>query len=237
MTEVGQQLGNTLTLGFTAPSALQNGERIYLKIPRDQMIVGTSGTIACRTRTGSLSFSTVDCTLDSASNSTYNIVHMPAPCTTFCSAGTVYSIELSGIRNPEWIIPSQTRSIEIQTMTSDLLWLKDRRLTGIFTTPDLVEGPLSTRGISKTNNIVNSNIEMTLTLKLYNRIQPNGFIRVFFPQGGFYNPKTGSITCTDASAPSLSLTCSSVLYTDIIKGIQYINIQGRCPLATSCIAS
>jgi hypothetical protein len=201
------------------------------------MIVGTSGTIACRTKTGSLAFSTVDCTLDSVSNSNYNIIHMPVPCTTFCSAGTVYSIEISGIRNPEWIITTQTRSIEIQTMTSDLLWLKDRRLTAIFTTPNLVEGPISTRSISKTNNIVNSNIEMTLTLKLYNRIQPNGFIRVFFPQGGFYNPKTGTITCTDASAPALTLTCSSVLYTDIIKGIQYITIQGRCPLATSCIAS
>jgi hypothetical protein len=122
-------------------------------------------------------------------------------------------------------------------MTSDLLWLKDRKLVSIFTTPDLVEGPLSNLGISKTNNIVNSNIEMTLTLKIYNRIPPNGLIRVFFPQGGFYNPKTGSVTCTDTSAPSLTLTCTSVLYTDIIKGIQYISILGRCPLATSCIAS
>jgi|LauGreDrversion4_2_1035121.scaffolds.fasta_scaffold06835_4 hypothetical protein len=126
------------------------------------MILGTSGTVTCKTRTGTLPLASTDCTLDTASNSSYIIIHMPVPCTSFCSPGTLYTLEISGLRNPEWIMIPITRSIEIQVMTNDLLWIKDRILARIFTAPDLVEGALSTRSISKTNNVVNSNIEMTI---------------------------------------------------------------------------
>lgn len=80
---------------------------------------------------------------------------MASPCPIFCAAGSTYTVELSGVRNPEWIAPSITRSIEVQTMTSDLLWLKDRRITQIFTTPSLTEGIISSRTITKNNNVVN----------------------------------------------------------------------------------
>lgn len=121
-------------------------------------------------------------------------------------------------------------------MTSDLLWIKDRRLTGILTSPDLVEGPITTRSISKTSNMVNSPIDMTVNFKPYNRIPVNGIIRVFMPQKGFYNPKAGTVQCSDSTASSLTLTCTSSIYTDTSKGIEYIQIQGRCPTLTSCIA-
>lgn len=153
--EVGQQTGNSLTLNFMAPSPVQNGERIYLKIPYEQFIVGSTGTVSCKARAGTLALSAVTCTLDTTSNTTYFIVHFPAPCSIVCSAGSVYTIELTGIKNAEWITVPLTRSIEIQTMTSDLLWIKDRRLTSIFTTPELVEGPITTRSITKANNVVN----------------------------------------------------------------------------------
>ena len=96
-----------------APSPVQNGERIYLKIPYEQLIVGSTGTVSCRARTGTLDFSNVVCTLDTASNTTYFIVHFPAPCTIICSAGSVYTIEMTGIKNPEWITAPLSRSIEI----------------------------------------------------------------------------------------------------------------------------
>jgi hypothetical protein len=110
-----------------------------------------SSTLACKIRTGSLVLTTTTCVLDVASNSSYFIVTMHPPCSTTCSSGTVYTIELSGVQNPEWINSPITKSIEIQTMSSDLLWIKDRKTVSIFITPDLIEGTIATRSISKTN--------------------------------------------------------------------------------------
>jgi hypothetical protein len=108
-------------------------------------------TFACKIRTGSIALSTTTCTLDKISNSSYFIVTMKAPCTTTCSSGTVYTIELSGVQNPEWINTGITKSIEIQTMSNDFLWIKDRKTVTIFTTPELIEGPITSRSISKIN--------------------------------------------------------------------------------------
>jgi hypothetical protein len=92
-----------------------------------------------------------DCTLDISTNATYFIVSLAAPCLTTCSGSTPYQIEISGVKNPDWIVSPITKSIEIQTMSPDLLWIKDRKLTGVFTSPSLVEGVITDKGITKVN--------------------------------------------------------------------------------------
>lgn len=76
---------------------------------------------------------------------------LAAPCSNTCSGGTSYQIELSGVKNPDWIVSPVTRSIEILTMSSDLLWIKDRKLVGVFTSPSLVEGVIIDKSITKVN--------------------------------------------------------------------------------------
>jgi len=36
-------------------------------------------------------------------------------------------------------------------MSADLLWIKDRKLIGVFTSPSLVEGIITDKGITKVN--------------------------------------------------------------------------------------
>jgi len=95
--------------------------------------------------------SATDCTLDITTNTTYFIVSLPSPCTISCSGGTSYQIEISGVKNPDWIVSPVTKSIEIYTMSVDLLWIKDRKLNGVFTSPSLVEGIITDKGITKVN--------------------------------------------------------------------------------------
>jgi len=74
-----------------------------------------------------------DCTLDIITNATYFLVSLGVPCITSCSGGTSYQIEISGVKNPDWIVSPVSKSIEVQTMSADLLWIKDRKLIGVFT--------------------------------------------------------------------------------------------------------
>ncbi len=86
---------------------------------------------------------------------TYFIVTLNAPCSATCPGGTSYQIEISGVKNPDWIVSPLSKSIEIYTMTTDLLWIKDRKLVGVFTSPTLIEGVITDKSISKINQIVN----------------------------------------------------------------------------------
>jgi hypothetical protein len=80
---------------------------------------------------------------------------MIAPCPSGCSASSVFSVIVTGVKNPPYRMPTQTKSIEIQTMTSDLQWIKDKRTTLIFTTPDLTLGAISGASLTKLYGIIN----------------------------------------------------------------------------------
>jgi hypothetical protein len=99
-------------------------------------------------------------------------------------------------------------------MSSDLLWIKDRKLSGIFTTPSLVEGTMLQKSISKVYQVVNQATEFTISFTTFTQLTANGIIRFYLPAYGFYNPKTGSVQCTDLNNANSSITCTSVLFTD-----------------------
>ena len=189
-----------------------------------------ASTFSCKTKSGTNTLDTAVCNLDTTSIPLYFIVTMVAPCKVTCAGGTPYTVQFSGVKNPEWI-GTITKSIEIQTMTSDLLWIKDRKISGVITTPELTEGVISDGQITKVGSIVNQPTDLTIEFTTVNKITANGIIRVFLPSSGFYLPKTGAIACTDIISAGSGITCKSSLYADQTKGIQYIEINGKCPTA------
>ena len=68
------------------------------------MLIGAAGAVTCKTRTATNALTATSCTLDTTTNLNYFIVHMPVPCPISCPPATSYTVELSGVRNPEWIM-------------------------------------------------------------------------------------------------------------------------------------
>jgi hypothetical protein len=92
----------------------------------------------------------------------------------------------AGVINPPWIKPDITSSVQIQTMTSDLLWIRDQILTGVLVTPELTEGLITDYSIAKGNPIVNEQTDLTVKFTTLNNIPENGIIAVILPRYSFY---------------------------------------------------
>lgn len=82
-------------------------------------------------------------------------------------------------------------------MTSDLVYIIDKKTTLNYATPDLVEASLTATTIQKNYGIVGASTEYIVGFTLTNTIPANGIIRVYFPPSSAYNPSTGSIQCID----------------------------------------
>lgn len=118
-------------------------------------------------------------------------------------------------------------------MTSDLLWIKDRKITNLYTTPELTEGQMTGLSIAKVGYIVNQPTELTTSFTIKNTIPSNGIIRILLPSNSFYPPKTGSMTCQDIITSSV-ISCTVVSNTDSTKGLDYIQFATKC--TSSCPA-
>ncbi|CDW80339.1 UNKNOWN [Stylonychia lemnae] len=232
-TKINTLTGNTQTLTFTLTNPLISGDLIFVKVPYDQMLVD-SASFSCQITLGSQVTSPL-CNLDATTNTTYFLVTLTSPCSSGCSANSIFQLALSGVRNPLWIVSPLTKSIEIYTMTSDQLYIRDRRITNIFTTPALIEGSLTGISLTRYGKIVNSATEIQVYFTTNNLIPANGLIRIYLPSNSFYNPSSGSILCQDLLNSNQSLTCNTVLNTDTATGINYIQVSSKC--TSSCLAS
>lgn len=129
-------------------------------------------------------------------------------------------------------------------MSSDLLWVKDRRIVSNFITPILTEGPITVYSVTKTLEIVNTLTELAVTFTTLNAIPANGIIRIFLPPGGFYLPLTGSVVCTDVLTSTV-LTCITSLNAQTTQGtnyqttqgINYIEIKNKCTTGCNAVTS
>ena len=138
LTEINIETSNSLIITFTTTNPLVNGDQFYIIVPNDQMLPDTgSGKFICFTSVAGGSYQAQTCTLSTTAVAYSFVVTMPAPCSSGCPAVSTFSVLFEGVINPSWIENPVISSIQIKTMTSDLLYTKDKQSTGIYTTPTL----------------------------------------------------------------------------------------------------
>ena len=212
-------------LTFQTSTSISSNDLIKFVFPYDQMRYDS--TTACFSGSTNLG-----CTFTDV-NSTHFETRIVQWCSSGneCMGGSSINIEFQSAINPLVVIDPVTSSIEIMTLNAAASGtpIIDAVTTGIQFSPAVTTAVLTDIHVDKdsTSNEVSQKTSYNITFTSITEVPENGQVKLQFPDGAVYKASGTNVVCTDISAGSTSMTCTSIV--DSENMLSQLLIINACP--------
>jgi len=189
------------TLVFTTSTKMPEGSYIKIVLPKDHVIKDTE--ITCRILDGWAISGSNSCSVEEFEDRHELLMeewcsNYDSECASCCSAGNTFSVSLGGVKNPLFVNPGITSSVQVYSMNPSRTGVIDQIVSGLSFTPELVPQTIEDGVVSRVGDVVAEEITYTFSFTPITPFVAGTKIKYTFPQGAVLLDDEGTdMVCTN----------------------------------------